>query len=227
MARVQNKTSRFGDFLDHCADRAGDTLLAACWLIGNNVRQPLAMAGIIMTMLNGYIGTQIEATYGERSYESIGRGEFVLGIIVLPIISYILFTNGWQSLAFRVADGRRMAGRPDAGLRRLRRRSALPCRRPAGALVIERTPITGEPVILAPEREKRPNVYDGAPCPFCPGAEGETPPEIAAMTAIRGGSAFFRTDIRRRTSRRSSSRAQSTTTPSRRSRPITPGAPSS
>ena len=67
VARVQNKTSRFGDFLDHCADRAGDTLLAASWLAGNNVRQPLAMAGIIMTMMNGYIGTQIEATYGERS----------------------------------------------------------------------------------------------------------------------------------------------------------------
>ena len=100
VARVQNKSSRFGDFLDHCADRVGDTLLAACWLVGNNIRQPLAMAGIIMTMLNGYIGTQIEATYGKRSYESIGRGEFVLGIIVLPIISYILFTNGWQSVRF-------------------------------------------------------------------------------------------------------------------------------
>ena len=100
VARVQNKTSRFGDFLDHCADRAGDTLLAACWLYGNNVRHPLAMAGIIMTMLNGYIGTQIEATYGERSYESIGRGEFVLGIIILPIVSYSLFTNGWQALQF-------------------------------------------------------------------------------------------------------------------------------
>lgn len=100
VARVQNKSSRFGDFLDHCADRAGDTLLAASWLAGNDVRRPLAMAGIIMTMLNGYIGTQIEATYGERSYESIGRGEFVLAIIVLPIISYILFTNGWEALRF-------------------------------------------------------------------------------------------------------------------------------
>jgi Phosphatidylglycerophosphate synthase len=100
VARVRDKASRFGDFLDHCADRAGDTLLAACWLIGNNVRQPLAMAGIIMTMMNGYMGTQIEATYGKRSYESIGRGEFVLGIIVLPIISYILFTNGWQAVHF-------------------------------------------------------------------------------------------------------------------------------
>lgn len=100
VARVHEKSSRFGDFLDHCADRTGDTLLAACWLISNGVREPLAMAGIIMTMLNGYIGTQIEATYGVRSYESVGRGEFVLGIIILPIASYILFTNGWQSMHF-------------------------------------------------------------------------------------------------------------------------------
>ena len=100
VARIQNKGSRFGDFLDHCADRAGDSLLAACWLASNGVRIELAMAGIIMTMLNGYIGTQIEATYGVRSYESVGRGEFVLAIIVLPIISYILFTNGWSTMHF-------------------------------------------------------------------------------------------------------------------------------
>jgi UDPglucose--hexose-1-phosphate uridylyltransferase len=41
-----------------------------------------------------------------------------------------------------------------------------------------RNPITGERVIVAPQREERPNVYEGAPCPFCPGAENETPPEI-------------------------------------------------
>ena len=43
----------------------------------------------------------------------------------------------------------------------------------------ERTPITDDPVILAPDRERRPNVFEGAPCPFCPGAEDQTPPEIA------------------------------------------------
>ncbi len=45
--------------------------------------------------------------------------------------------------------------------------------------MIRKTPITGDPVILAPHREERPNVYDGAACPFCPGAEAETPAEIA------------------------------------------------
>lgn len=43
----------------------------------------------------------------------------------------------------------------------------------------ERTPITNDPVILAPQREQRPNVFEGAPCPFCRGAEDQTPPEIA------------------------------------------------
>jgi UDPglucose--hexose-1-phosphate uridylyltransferase len=50
---------------------------------------------------------------------------------------------------------------------------------PSGTFVIEKTPITGDPVILAPDREERPNVYEGAPCPFCPGAEDQTPPEVA------------------------------------------------
>jgi UDPglucose--hexose-1-phosphate uridylyltransferase len=45
--------------------------------------------------------------------------------------------------------------------------------------VTERTPITNDPVILAPQRHQRPNVFEGAPCPFCPGAEDQTPPEIA------------------------------------------------
>ncbi len=41
--------------------------------------------------------------------------------------------------------------------------------------------ITGEPLILAPARAGRPNDFDEPeqPCPFCPGNESATPPEIA------------------------------------------------
>ncbi|HEX9500943.1 MAG TPA: CDP-alcohol phosphatidyltransferase family protein [Thermoanaerobaculia bacterium] len=95
VARLQHKESRFGDFLDHVCDRISDTLLAAGWLIGNGVRELLAVAVIIAVMLNGYIGTQMEATFRERNYESLGRGEFVLTLVVFPIVSFILFTNGW------------------------------------------------------------------------------------------------------------------------------------
>jgi len=47
--------------------------------------------------------------------------------------------------------------------------------------VIRRNPITGAPVLLAPERLRRPHALGGDEpivCPFCPGNEHETPPEI-------------------------------------------------
>ena len=46
--------------------------------------------------------------------------------------------------------------------------------------MIERNRITGDPVIIAPERAGRPNLFrqETDPCPFCPGHESLTPREI-------------------------------------------------
>lgn len=46
--------------------------------------------------------------------------------------------------------------------------------------MIEKNPITGDPVLVAPERAERPNIFrEGTDrCPFCPGNESDTPPEI-------------------------------------------------
>jgi phosphatidylglycerophosphate synthase len=98
VARVQSKETRYGDFLDHVSDRIADTTIAACWMIGNDVRQPILVTAVILVMLTGYMGTQIEATWGQRSYESVGRGEFVLALIVFPIVSSILWRHGWASI---------------------------------------------------------------------------------------------------------------------------------
>jgi phosphatidylglycerophosphate synthase len=98
VARVQGKTSTYGDFLDHFADRVSDILLVTGWLLGNGVRAEIAFAAVIAVMLNGYIGTQIEATWHERNYDSVGRGEFVLGMVVYPIVSIVLAQNGWQAV---------------------------------------------------------------------------------------------------------------------------------
>ena len=98
VARAQNKSSRYGDFLDHFCDRVSDLLLVIGWLLGNRVRIEIAMAVALVVMLNGYIGTQIEATWRERNYDSVGRGEFVLALIVFPIVSHILGDNGWDAI---------------------------------------------------------------------------------------------------------------------------------
>lgn len=107
VARVQEKSSRYGDFLDHFCDRVSDLLLVTGWLLGNRVRVEIAMAVVLAVTLNGYIGTQIEATWRERNYDTLGRAEFVLALIVLPIASHILADNGWDALApagLRVAE---------------------------------------------------------------------------------------------------------------------------
>ncbi|HUP63616.1 MAG TPA: hypothetical protein VNA69_24735 [Thermoanaerobaculia bacterium] len=52
-------------------------------------------------------------------------------------------------------------------------------------MTVRRNPITGEPVLFAPERAARPRAFtdsaDDARCPFCPGHEADTPPEIARI----------------------------------------------
>jgi archaetidylinositol phosphate synthase len=107
VARVQQKTSRYGDFLDHFADRVSDTVLLSGWLLGNEVRIEITLGAVIAVMLHGYIGTQLEATWRQREYESLGRGEFVLGLIVFPAVSEILYANEWSTIAFgglRIAE---------------------------------------------------------------------------------------------------------------------------
>ena len=56
-----------------------------------------------------------------------------------------------------------------------------------------RCPVTGRTVVLAPGRADRPNsvprppeVPDAGPCPFCPGNEDETPPELFAIRDANG-----------------------------------------
>ena len=47
-----------------------------------------------------------------------------------------------------------------------------------------REPITGRPVLMAPQRQRRPRLAhdpSAGPCPFCPGAEHQTPTEVDAV----------------------------------------------
>jgi len=97
VARVQNRQSRFGDFLDHCLDRVSDTLLTVGWSLGTNVRTEILLASVLTVFFNGYVGTQLEATFGSRTYEGTGRGEFVLALFIFPTAAFVLSTSGLLS----------------------------------------------------------------------------------------------------------------------------------
>lgn len=97
VARVQNRQTRFGDFLDHCLDRVSDTLLTVGWALGTGVRIEILLASVLIVFFNGYVGTQLEATFGSRSYEGTGRGEFVLALFIFPTAAFVLSASGLLS----------------------------------------------------------------------------------------------------------------------------------
>lgn len=102
VARERNRSSLFGDFLDHVGDRISDSLLVVGWMWGSGVRPLLMLAALFSVTLNGYLGTQIEATFGERNYSTVGRGEFLLALFIFPLVSYILYASHLMEVRFGV-----------------------------------------------------------------------------------------------------------------------------
>jgi phosphatidylglycerophosphate synthase len=102
VARVQQKTSLYGDFLDHLCDRVADTALVIGWLIGANVRPAIALATSSLVLIHGYVGTQLEATFRHRTYDGAGRGEFIIAIVALPLLTH--FTAGLRLAGFRIPE---------------------------------------------------------------------------------------------------------------------------
>jgi archaetidylinositol phosphate synthase len=100
VARAQGRASRFGDFLDHFCDRLSDVAILVGWCIGTRVSLAIAVPGVIAAMLNGYIGTQSEATFGKRSYKGTGRGEFILAAFALPLIQFTLMRTEMDEARF-------------------------------------------------------------------------------------------------------------------------------
>lgn len=94
VARVRNEQSLFGDFLDHLFDRISDSALLAGYLYGASIRPELGYPALIAVMMTGYAGTQIEASYRVRSYDGVGRGEYVLALFALPFFTWVLATTG-------------------------------------------------------------------------------------------------------------------------------------
>ncbi|UCE37383.1 MAG: CDP-alcohol phosphatidyltransferase family protein [Thermoplasmata archaeon] len=92
VAKLTNKTSKRGDFLDHTLDRYADVIIIGgimlsvhCdWFIGL-----LAMLGVILA---SYMGTQAQALGCGRDYGGIlGRADRLVVLIIVPLIQLLAY----------------------------------------------------------------------------------------------------------------------------------------
>ncbi|MCP4898012.1 MAG: CDP-alcohol phosphatidyltransferase family protein [bacterium] len=100
MARLHERTSASGDFLDHFFDRLVNIAIVVGMALTPNASLTLGLGVMILVLLNSYLGTQIEASFGKRYYTGMGRAELFIGLIAVTILLGFL-PNSALSLAGR------------------------------------------------------------------------------------------------------------------------------
>jgi phosphatidylglycerophosphate synthase len=86
VARLYEKTSAMGDFLDHFFDRLVNIAILIGLGLSPNATFSFSLIIGLMVVLNSYLGTQIEASFGKRYYTGLGRAELFIGLIVGSLI---------------------------------------------------------------------------------------------------------------------------------------------
>lgn len=82
VARMYGRTSRTGDFLDHFCDRLINVAIFAGLAFSPGANPVLGLGTVVVVMLNSYLGTQIEASFGQRYYGGLGKAELFVGLVV-------------------------------------------------------------------------------------------------------------------------------------------------
>jgi archaetidylinositol phosphate synthase len=92
VAKMSNKSTRKGDFLDHAIDRYGDVMILCGLALSQWNRYPsigiLAISGMLLT---SYMGTQSQAIGYKRNYSGLlGRADRLFLLMIAPLIQHIL-----------------------------------------------------------------------------------------------------------------------------------------
>jgi len=91
VARLSQKESKRGDFVDHVIDRYSDVFILAGVTLGAYCSMFVGLFAIIGVMLASYMGTQAQALGLRREYRGIlGRADRLALLIFVPIAQYVL-----------------------------------------------------------------------------------------------------------------------------------------
>lgn len=102
VARLRNKESKKGDFIDHAIDRFADVFIVGGVAVSPWCTPLVGAVAISAMLLTSYMGTQAQAVGYGREYGGIlGRADRLVILILAPLIQYALFAYdanifGWS-----------------------------------------------------------------------------------------------------------------------------------
>lgn len=94
VARLHSKTSAWGDFLDHACDRLAGVIVFLGVTATSHCTDVLGFLVAIGTLYHGFLGTQMEASFGFRVYRGIGIAEAILVTVVYSLTSFSIHAAG-------------------------------------------------------------------------------------------------------------------------------------
>lgn len=101
VAKMFNKTSKRGDYLDHVFDRYADVFMIGGIAVSAWCNPYLGMLALVGTLLTSYMGTQAQAIGGVRLYAGLlGRADRVVLTTLFPIIQFIFTVVANGEFAF-------------------------------------------------------------------------------------------------------------------------------
>ena len=86
VARLHGRSSRAGDFLDHFFDRVVNIAIVLGLSLSPGASVTLGLAMTILMVLNSYMGTQIQASFGKRYYTGLGKAELFVGLVLVSLL---------------------------------------------------------------------------------------------------------------------------------------------
>jgi archaetidylinositol phosphate synthase len=91
VARLQNRASMKGDFLDHVLDRYSDIFIMGGIILSGWCDTRIGVLALVGVLLTSYMGTQAQAVGLKRKYEGfLTRADRLTLLIIAPLIQFVL-----------------------------------------------------------------------------------------------------------------------------------------
>jgi archaetidylinositol phosphate synthase len=91
VAKLTQKASAQGDFLDHVLDRYADVFIVGALALSSWCRPPIGLLALVGVLLTSYMGTQAQAVGYQREYAGLlGRADRLVLLIVFPLLQHMM-----------------------------------------------------------------------------------------------------------------------------------------